>query len=127
MPEINIEVLKERIDVNIKEIDKLRKHTHDLTNGFFAMSETLKKVNQDVIALFDSSTVLNEKIEKFNRDLIEKVYSIESDNKEVIVRKKLISNIIKYYPKYLIHMLIFLSAIYFSVKESIKNIIRYLW
>lgn len=117
------DVLEERISEAMRNIDRLRKHSHDLTNSFFVMSETLKNVNKDLEKLFYLTTKLNDKIEKFRVSFLDKIHNVELQNKDVVVEKRVWMKIFKMFslfPKHFIKIVVVGSAIFVSLQT--KNI-----
>lgn len=117
----NPDVLEERISEAMRDIDRLRKHSHDLTNGFFVMSETLKNVNRDMEKLFYVTSKLNDKIEKFRVSFLNKIHNVELQNKDIVVEKRVWMKILKSVfscPKHIMKLIFVGSALFVAFQTK---------
>ncbi len=121
------DVLEERVSEAKKNIDRLRKHSHDLTNSFVGMSEVLKTVNKDLEKLFYLTTKLNDKIEKFRILFLDKIHNVELQNKDVVVEKRVFRKILHFIfsPKNILGLVGLISIIIVAIKtDSISGFFK---
>lgn len=121
------DVLEERVSEAKKNIDRLRKHSHDLTNSFVGMSEVLKTVNKDLEKLFYLTTKLNDKIEKFRILFLDKIHNVELQNKDVVVEKRVFRKILHFIfsPKNIWGLIVCISLVVVAIKtDSISGFFK---